>query len=148
MHEMRCATVPSMITLRASLVTIWLAVLILAGSVVALSAISADARCDELLSALRDGNFTAATEHFDPTMKAGLSADALGKVWLQIVADNGKLQKWDVIQKGKINGIDVRMIELTFEHGKQISTISVRPESGEVAGLYFKPAGDTPGARP
>jgi uncharacterized protein DUF3887 len=132
-----------MTALKASLVTISLAVVMFAGSFAAFSAISVDLRCDELLSALRDGNFTAATAHFDPTMKAALSPDMLGKVWLQIVSDNGKLEKWDVIQKGKINGIDVRMIELTFEHGKQISTISVRSESGEVAGLYFKPVPGT-----
>lgn len=118
--------------------------IILASAASAISADSADSRCDELLTALRDGNFTAATSHFDPRMKAALSADALGQVWLQIVAANGKLQKWEIIQRGKINGVDVRIVELTFEHGQQISTISVRPKNNELAGLYFKPFTGTP----
>ncbi len=108
---------------------------------------SADSRCDELLTALRDGDFGKATVHFDPTMKAALSPDALGKVWLQIVADNGKLQKWAIIQRGQINGIDVRIVELTFDHGKQISTISVRSATDEIAGLYFKPLPGAPATK-
>jgi hypothetical protein len=109
----------------------------------AASADTADQRCDQLFTALRDGNFPAVTAHFDPVMKAALSSDQLGQVWIGIVAGDGKLLKWEVIQRGKISGIDVRSVELSFEHGKQISTVSVRPGSGEIAGLYFRPVMDT-----
>jgi hypothetical protein len=111
----------------------------------AASADTSDQRCDQLFTALRDGDFAAATSHFDPAMKAGLSPDQLGQLWMGLVAADGKLLKWEVIQRGKIPGIDVRSVELGFEHGKQISTVSVRPESGEIAGLYFRPVADTPG---
>ncbi len=107
-----------------------------------------DSRLDELFTALRDRRFTKATEHFDPTMKAGLSADQLSTVWLQLVADKGKLEKWKIVQRGQTEGIDVFVVELTFEHGRLISTVSVRPESHEIAGLYFRPPADPPGASP
>ncbi|MFZ0247062.1 alpha/beta fold hydrolase [Candidatus Binatus sp.] len=101
---------------------------------------STDSRVNELFTALRDGKFAKATEHFDPTMKAALSADQLSTVWLQIVADKGKLEKWKIVRRGQMAGIEVVGVVLTFEHGKLLSTVSVRPESDEIAGLYFKPA--------
>ncbi len=100
---------------------------------------STDSRVDELFTALRDRRFTKATEHFDPAMKTALSADQLSTIWLQIVAGVGKLDKWKIVQRGRMAGIDVVGVELTFEHGKLLSTVSVRPESDEIAGLYFKP---------
>jgi uncharacterized protein len=100
---------------------------------------STDSRVDELFAALRDRRFTEATEHFDPAMKAALSADQLSTIWLQIVASSGQLEKWKIIQRGQMGGIDVVGVELDFEHGKLLSTVSVRPESDEIAGLYFKP---------
>jgi dienelactone hydrolase len=110
---------------------------------------SVGTRVDELFSALRDGRFTEATAHFDPTMKQGLSAEQLAAVWRKIVADNGKLLKWKIVQRGKMSGVEVAGVALTFEHGRMLSTVSVRPESDEIAGLYFKAApesGDAPGA--
>ncbi len=98
-----------------------------------------DSRVDELFTALRDRRFTKATEHFDPKMKAALSADQLSTIWLQIVGSSGQLEKWKIIQRGQMGGIDVVGVELDFEHGKLLSTVSVRPESDEIAGLYFKP---------
>ena len=53
---------------------------------------STNTRVDELFTALRDGKFTEATAHFDPTMKAALSADQLSAVWPQIVATDGNLK--------------------------------------------------------
>ena len=73
---------------------------------------STDSRIDELFSALRDRRFTKATEHFDPTMKAALSADQLSTIWLQIVAGSGQLEKWKIIQRGQMGGIDVVGVEL------------------------------------
>lgn len=107
---------------------------------------STDSRADELFTALRDRRFTKATEHFDPTMKQGLSADQLQTVWLQIVATEGNLEKWKIIQRGEMSGINVVGVELTFEHGKLLSTVSVRPQTDEIAGLYFRPLPTEPGA--
>ena len=115
----------------------------MSGSIPAIA--SADNRVDELFSALRDGKFSDATAHFDPTMKAALSADQLSQVWLQIVATDGKLENWKVLQHGMLAGTDVFSVVVAFERGKLMATVSVRPQTGEIAGLYFKPLTDRAG---
>lgn len=62
-------------------------------------------RVDELFTALRDRKFSEATAHFDATMKAALSADQLSAVWLQIVATEGKLENWKVVDAAVIAAI-------------------------------------------
>lgn len=100
---------------------------------------STDARVDELFTALRDQQFTKATEHFDPAMKAALSADQLSAVWLQIVTSVGKFENWKTIGRGQLAGSDVFTVAMAFEHGKLLATVSVRPKTEEIAGLYFRP---------
>ena len=94
---------------------------------------------DELFTDLRDSKFSEATAHFDSTMKAGLSADQLSAVWLQIIATEGKFENWKVLQNGMLAGSDVFSVVLAFDHGKLMATVSVRPQTGEIAGLYFRP---------
>jgi dienelactone hydrolase len=98
-----------------------------------------DSRVDQLFTALRDNKFDDATRHFDPTMKSALSADQLSAVWLQISSTYGKLDQWKIIQHGMMAGTDVFSVVLAFQHGKVIATVSVRPQTGEIAGLYFRP---------
>ena len=100
---------------------------------------STDSRVDQLFTALRDNKFAEATQHFDPAMKSALSADQLSAVWLQIASTYGKLDQWKIIEHGMLAGTDVFSVVLAFEHGKLIATVSVRPQTGEIAGLYFKP---------
>ncbi len=100
---------------------------------------SENIRVDELFTALRDGKFSEATAHFDSTMKAALSADQLSAVWLQIIAADGKLENWKVLSHGMLAGTDVSNVVLAFEHGKLMATVAVRPQTGEITGLYFKP---------
>jgi uncharacterized protein len=107
---------------------------------------STDSRVDELFTALRDSKFSEATAHFDPTMKAGLSADQLSAVWLQIIATEGKLENWKVLNHGMMAGTDVFSVVLAFDHGKLMATVSVRPQTGEIAGLYFRPLTTEPTA--
>ena len=105
-----------------------------------------DSRVDQLFTALRDSKFSEATAHFDPTVKAALSADQLSQVWLQIVATDGKLENWKVVKHGVFAGIDVFSVVVAFERGKLMATVSVRPQTGEIAGLYFKPLATESGA--
>lgn len=107
---------------------------------------STDNRVNELFTSLRDSKFSEATEHFDPTMKAALSADQLSAVWLQIVATDGKLENWKVLQHGMLAETDVFSVVLAFERGKLMATVSVRSQTGEIAGLYFKPLTTESGA--
>ena len=114
---------------------------LLSFKIVGIRPANADAinRVDELFTALRDRKFSEATAHFDPTMKTALSADQLSAVWLQIVATYGKLDQWKVIQQGMLGDTNVFSVVLAFERGKVMATVSVRPTSAEIAGLYFKP---------
>jgi dienelactone hydrolase len=105
-----------------------------------------DSVVDEMFTSLRDGRFTKATEHFDPTMKQALSADQLSAVWLQIVATDGKLENWKILQHGPLAGSDVYSVVLALEHGKLMATVAVKPQTGEITGLYFKPLTAEPGA--
>ena len=98
-----------------------------------------DSRVDELFTALRDSKFSEATANFDPAMKSALSADQLSAVWLQIAATYGKLDKWKTLQHGMLAGTDVFSVVLAFDHGKLMATVSVRPATDQIAGLYFKP---------
>ena len=126
-----------MAKLRTFLLT---AILMLAAVMIgSIPANASDTRVDELFTALRDRKFSEATAHFDPTMKAALSADQLSAVWLQIVATDGKLENWKVLSHGMLAGTDVSSVVLAFEHGKLMATVAVRPQTGEITGLYFKP---------
>jgi uncharacterized protein len=105
-----------------------------------------DSVVDELFTSLRDRSFTKATEHFDATMKQGLSADQLSAVWLQIVATEGKLENWKILQHGPLSGNEVYTVVVAFEHGKLMATVAVKPHTGEISGLYFRPLTAEPGA--
>jgi len=98
-----------------------------------------NSRVDQLFTALRDGKFTEATANFDPKMKSALSADQLSAVWLQIAATYGKLDKWKTLQHGMLAGTEVFSVVLAFDHGKLEATVSVRPATEQIAGLYFRP---------
>ncbi|HEV2171430.1 MAG TPA: alpha/beta fold hydrolase [Candidatus Binatus sp.] len=105
-----------------------------------------DQRVDELFTALRDQRFAKATEHFDSVMKSALTADQLQAVWEQIIATDGKLNAWKVISRGQMAGTDVFTVALAFERGKLLATVSVRPKTEEIAGLYFRPLETQPNA--
>ncbi|HMD03895.1 MAG TPA: DUF3887 domain-containing protein, partial [Candidatus Binatus sp.] len=94
-----------------------------------------NSRVDELFTALRDRRFTKATEHFDPTMKQQLSADQLSAVWTQIIASEGDLKNWKIISSGQLAGTTVFTVAVMFERGKLLSTVAIRPQTNEIAGL-------------
>jgi uncharacterized protein len=100
---------------------------------------AAAARVDDLFNALRDQNFTKAAANFDPAMKKALSADQLQAVWIQIDTTEGKLLTWHVLSRGQLAGTDVFNLAVVFEHGKLTSTVAVRPQTAQIAGLFFKP---------
>jgi hypothetical protein len=51
---------------------------------------TADLRCNEIMSALRSGNYAAATAHFDLTMKTGFSPEQIGSIWQGLTAGQRK----------------------------------------------------------
>jgi len=101
----------------------------------------ADSRCDELVKALGAGDFSAATAHFDSSMKAGLSPEKLRSTWQGLTTNAGKLLGSEITTRTAKNGEDVVIATLKFEHGPDMGVlVAVNPQSGEVSGLYFMPS--------
>jgi uncharacterized protein len=100
---------------------------------------TADLRCNEIMKALRGGNYAAATAHFDPTMKAGFSPERLGSMWQSLTAAHGKLIRWEVTERSTARCQERIVAPLKFDHDSNLAAfISVNP-TGEVSGLYFAP---------
>jgi dienelactone hydrolase len=116
-------------------------------SMAAFASSPADKRCDELMSGLRDGDFNAATAHFDSTVKAALSPEQLGAVWHGLTAANGKLLSWKITQRSSRSGQDIVVAPLKFERNSDLALVlAVNPQSGEISGLHFVP--DPPATAP
>ena len=110
-------------------------------SMPAFSSGTADLRCNEFLTALRAGDFSAATSHFDATMKAGLGPDKLGSTWNTMTAANGKLLSWEIAQHATEGNEEIVLAPLKFERTSALAAqISVTAQTGEISGLYFVPA--------
>jgi dienelactone hydrolase len=123
------------------LISIALAAMIaLAAADIAIASSTAELRCTELLTALRDGKFDQATAHFDSTMTAGLSSTRLEQVWNSITSGYGHATGWKLADHGQMGSNEVFQYRITFEHGQALqATIAINSEADEVAGLFFKP---------
>lgn len=109
-------------------------------SMPAFSSTTADLRCNELLTALQSGDFSAATSHFDGTMKAGLNPDRLAAVWNKLLGDTGKLLSWQITQRVTAGGNEVVLAPMKFERTSALAAkVAVNTETGEISGLYFVP---------
>lgn len=64
--------------------------------------------------------------------------DVLKKVWMGIVAADGKLLKWQILGREHIQGRDARLVDLRFEHGRQFANVTILVKSGEIDNLYFR----------
>lgn len=97
-----------------------------------------DAAVEQLFSAIHDSNFSAATAHFNGTMKAALPAATLEAAWKQTYADQGPLLSWKIIDRNNVPGGDEVSVQLTFQHATAISTLAVASQTGEIGSLFFK----------
>jgi uncharacterized protein len=108
---------------------------------------TADQRCDELMSALRDGQFDAASAHFDSAVKAALSPQQLGAVWHGLTSADGKLVSWEIARRTSLSGQDVVFAPLKFERNSELALVlAVNPQTGEISGIHFVP--DPPATSP
>jgi dienelactone hydrolase len=108
---------------------------------------TADRRCDEVMSDLRDGLFEPATVHFDSTVKAALSPQQLGAVWQGLTAANGKLVSWGITRRSSLSGQDFVFAPLKFEHSSDlVLVLAVNSQTGEISGIHFVP--DPPASSP
>ena len=131
----------TMIRLLGRLTSFATALALLAGfGTVALASGTAELRCNELLTALREGKFSDATVHFDSTMKAAIPPDKLAATWQQLVDSNGKLVSWKVNPPTSTGAMDVIIAPLKFERNStQAAQVAVNRNSGEVSGVFFVP---------
>ena len=83
-----------------------------------------DALVDHFFSAIRDGNYNAATKHFSARMKA-LSPAGLKGSWNQVYARQGPLLGWKIFQHQDIpNSHDQVSVQLRFHHATAIRSSS------------------------
>src|SRR5258705_11721253 len=86
-----------------------------------------DQRAEQLLSALKRGDFVAAYETFDQRMRDALPADKLGPIWNGQVGTLGKLVKWPIHPGAPVGGQEIRTATLDMEPGTLLATLSVDP---------------------
>lgn len=116
-------------------------------SMAAYASETADKRCDELMSDLRDGLFDAATAHFDGAMKAALTPQQLRAIWQGLTGANGKFLSWKIARRSSLSGQDIVVAPLEFKRSSDLALVlAVNPQSGEISGIHFVP--DPPATSP
>ena len=97
-----------------------------------------DAVVNHFFSAIRDGDFNAATKPFSHRMKA-MSPAGLKGSWNQVYANEGPLLSWEIFQRQNIpNGKDEVSVQLKFRRSTANSIIVVATQSGEITSVLFK----------
>ena len=103
---------------------------------------SYDTAVDQVFSALRDGNFSKATAHFNHGMRATLTPAVLEDAWKKTYGNEGPLLSWKIVDREDISksmaGPDQVRVQLNFQHSSAISTIDVDEISGSIGGIFFK----------
>ena len=108
-----------------------------------------DAVVNHFFTAIRDGNFDAATKHFSKRMKA-LSPAGLKGSWDQVYKSEGPLLSWNIFERQNIpNDHDEVSVQLRFRRSTANSIIVVASKTGEITSVLFKlPATAAPYAQP
>jgi dienelactone hydrolase len=92
-----------------------------------------------LITQMAEGEFEAAEESFDDTMKQQLPADRLREVWGQITTQAGAYRDQGDATTSSEGGYDVVIVRCRFEN-LELDTRVVFDAEGRVAGLFFAPA--------
>jgi Protein of unknown function (DUF3887) len=91
----------------------------------------------QLLDAITQGDFAAATANFDTEMRQKLSAQALSQAWAQYQQLYGTYQSHgdpQHVQKGNMTVVDV---PLQMQKGPGLFRVTFHDKDGKVAGLFF-----------
>jgi dienelactone hydrolase len=97
-----------------------------------------DLLVDHFFSAIRDGNFNAATKHFSKRMQA-LSPSGLKGSWNQVYAQQGPMLGWKIFQRQDLpKGHNEISVQLRFHHATANSIIVVNSPTGEITSVLFK----------
>jgi len=104
----------------------------------AMSAAPADSLCDQFIGALRDGNYDQAAKLVDPAVQAVMNAAALQSALAPVVAERGKITRWQLSRHSKAGNYEVIIARVEFEHGAPIGLqLAVTPPNIGVSGMYF-----------
>ncbi|MEU6700171.1 DUF3887 domain-containing protein [Pseudonocardia sp. NPDC046786] len=88
---------------------------------------------------LAAGRWSRVTAQFDPTMREGLSEDALAAAWAQIIGLSGAFEAHGEPEVSRAGDLTVTDTRLTMEAGDYTARISYRDDH-TIAGLYILPA--------
>ena len=103
-----------------------------------------DVIVNHFFSAVRGGNFTAATKPFSARMKA-LSPAGLKGSWNQVYANEGPLIGWKISDRQSLpNSRDQVGVELKFRSSTANATIVVNSETGEITSVLFQRPATSP----
>lgn len=91
---------------------------------------------------LAAGNWSRVTAQFDPTMRDGLSEDALAAAWAQIIGRSGAYETHGEPEVSRAADVTVTDTRLSMEAGDYTARISYRDDRS-IAGLFILP-GDAP----
>ncbi len=101
---------------------------------------ASDRIAQALLSAMKAQDFAGAYEMFDSNMRAAVSEEKLKAVWSAQVGTLGPLVSWTITQRTQVQGLDVRIALLKFDHGELQASVAVHPDEQNVAGFVIRPA--------
>jgi dienelactone hydrolase len=103
-----------------------------------------DVPVDHFFSAIRDGDFSAATKHFNARMKA-LSPAGLKASWNQVYAGQGPLLSWKIFERQNLpRGTDEIRVQLRFHRSTANSIVVVASSTREITSVLFKLPVTTP----
>lgn len=101
----------------------------------------------QLVAAMAARDFESVIAHFDPTMTEALPASRLEVVWQQITAAFGDLEDIDESRSEVAGAFRVVFVRCNFARGTLDAKV-VYDSDGQVAGLFFVPAGPVPSPTP
>lgn len=107
---------------------------------------TSDQAANALLEAMKSQRYDAAFGMFDSTLRAAVPVEKLKSLWVGQLATLGNLTSWTVTQRDQVQGRDLRVALLQFEHGQLQASIFVNPASHDVGGFFIRPY--TPPAPP
>ena len=107
---------------------------------------TSDQAANALLEAMKSQQYDAAFGMFDSTLKAAVPVEKLRTLWAGQLATLGNLTSWSLTQRDQVQGRDLRVALLQFEHGRLQASIFVNPTSHDVGGFFIRPY--TPPAAP
>ena len=97
-----------------------------------------DVPVEHFFSAIRDGNFKAATQHFSTRMKA-LSPPGLKGSWDTVYGQVAPLLGWKILKRRNVpRDQDEISVELRFHNATAVSIIVVSSKTGEITSVLFK----------